>query len=63
MKAILLGLSLFPLAVFAGEKIDKQIEVPKEGTVFIENQRGDVSIAGWDKSCLLYTSPSPRDRG
>ena len=50
MKAILLGLSLFPLAVFAGEKIDKQIEVPKEGAVFIANQRGDVSIAGWDKS-------------
>lgn len=50
MKAILLGLSLFPLAVLAGEKIDKQIEVSKGGTVFIENQRGDVSIAGWDKS-------------
>jgi len=29
MKAILLGLSLLPLSVLAGEKIDKQIEVPK----------------------------------
>ena len=51
MKAILLGLSLLPLSVLAGEKIDKQIEVPNGGTIFIENQRGDVNI-----TCLLYTS-------
>ncbi|WP_076925266.1 DUF4097 family beta strand repeat-containing protein [Pseudoalteromonas sp. EB27] len=50
MKAILLGLSLFPLAVFAGEKIDKQIDVPNGGTIFIENQRGDIHITGWDKN-------------
>ena len=50
MKAILLGLSLFPLAVFAGEKIDKQIDVPSGGTIFIENQRGDIHITGWDKN-------------
>ncbi|KPW01291.1 DUF4097 family beta strand repeat-containing protein [Pseudoalteromonas sp. P1-11] len=50
MKAILLGLSLLPLSVLAGEKIDKQIEVPSGGTIFIENQRGDVNITGWDKN-------------
>ncbi|KAA1150529.1 DUF4097 family beta strand repeat-containing protein [Pseudoalteromonas fuliginea] len=50
MKAILLGLSLFPLAVLAGEKIDKQIDVPSGGTIFIENQRGDIHITGWDKN-------------
>ncbi|WP_166115039.1 DUF4097 family beta strand repeat-containing protein [Pseudoalteromonas sp. Z9A5] len=50
MKAILLGLSLFPLVVFAGEKIDKQIDVPNGGTIFIENQRGDINITGWDKN-------------
>ncbi|TMP06997.1 hypothetical protein CWC11_07000 [Pseudoalteromonas sp. S3178] len=50
MKAILLGLSLLPLSVLAGDKIDKQIEVPSGGTIFIENQRGDVHITGWDKN-------------
>lgn len=50
MKAILLGLSLLPLSVLAGDKIDKQIEVPSGGTIFIENQRGDVQITGWDKN-------------
>ncbi|ASM48982.1 hypothetical protein PESP_a0780 [Pseudoalteromonas espejiana DSM 9414] len=50
MKAILLGLSLLPLSVIAGDKIDKQIEVPSGGTIFIENQRGDVNITGWDKN-------------
>ncbi|XQF89586.1 DUF4097 family beta strand repeat-containing protein [Pseudoalteromonas espejiana] len=50
MKAILLGLSLLPLSVLAGDKIDKQIEVPSGGTIFIENQRGDVNITGWDKN-------------
>ncbi|MCQ8890709.1 DUF4097 family beta strand repeat-containing protein [Pseudoalteromonas carrageenovora] len=50
MKATLLGLSLLPLSVLAGDKIDKQIEVPSGGTIFIENQRGDVQITGWDKN-------------
>ncbi|WP_282130492.1 DUF4097 family beta strand repeat-containing protein [Pseudoalteromonas aliena] len=50
MKAILLGLSLLPLVAFAGEKIDKQMEVPNKGLIFIENQRGDISITGWDKN-------------
>ncbi|MEL0648699.1 DUF4097 family beta strand repeat-containing protein [Pseudoalteromonas agarivorans] len=50
MKAILLGLSLLPLSVLAGDKIDKQIDVPSGGTIFIENQRGDVQITGWDKN-------------
>ncbi|MEL0641616.1 DUF4097 family beta strand repeat-containing protein [Pseudoalteromonas aliena] len=50
MKAILLGLSLLPLSVLAGDKIDKQIGVPSGGTIFIENQRGDVQITGWDKN-------------
>ncbi|MBQ4832140.1 DUF4097 family beta strand repeat protein [Pseudoalteromonas sp. MMG010] len=52
MKVIIFGLSILPLSVFAGEKIDKQIEVPSGGTIFIENQRGDVSITGWDKNEL-----------
>jgi len=50
MKAILLGLSLLPLSALAGDKIDKQIDVPSGGTIFIENQRGDVQITGWDKN-------------
>ncbi|WP_372762095.1 DUF4097 domain-containing protein [Pseudoalteromonas sp.] len=55
MKAILVGLSLLPLAVFAGENIDKQIDVPNGGTIFIENQRGDIHITGWTKNKFKVT--------
>lgn len=50
VKAIIFGLSLLPLAVFAGEKINKQIEVPENGVIYIENQRGNVNIIGWDQN-------------
>lgn len=49
MKAIILGIALLPMAVFAGEKIDQQIEVPNAGVIHIENQRGDIKVTGWDK--------------
>jgi len=50
MKAIILGIALLPMAVFAGEKIEQQIEVPNGGVIHIENQRGNVNIMGWEKN-------------
>ncbi|MCO7189808.1 MULTISPECIES: DUF4097 family beta strand repeat-containing protein [unclassified Pseudoalteromonas] len=49
MKAIILGLATLPLFALAGDKIDEQIEVPLDGKVVIENQRGKVTIKSWDK--------------
>jgi len=55
MKKLLTGLILFPIACFAGEPINTQISVPKNGKVVIENQRGDVVIKSWDKSEFKVT--------
>lgn len=55
MKAIILGIALLPMAVFAGEKIDQQIEVPNAGVIHIENQRGDIKVTGWDKNQFKVT--------
>ncbi|KID59021.1 hypothetical protein JF50_00750 [Pseudoalteromonas luteoviolacea] len=49
MKALMLSLAMFPLATLAGEKIDKEIDIPLDGKVYIENQRGHVEIKTWDK--------------
>ncbi|QTL36752.1 DUF4097 family beta strand repeat-containing protein [Pseudoalteromonas viridis] len=49
MKAIIVGLAALPLFALAGDKIDEQIQVPLDGKVVIENQRGKVTIKSWDK--------------
>lgn len=55
MKTLLLALTLLPFFASAGEKINEQIEVPANKRIFIDNQRGDVRIEGWDKSQLQIT--------
>jgi hypothetical protein len=37
----------------AGAEIEKSIQVPANGHVFIKNDRGDVIIKGWDKNKIL----------
>ena len=41
------------------------LEIPKElFDLMDEFERDDLSFLNeWDRHCLLYTSPSPRDRG
>lgn len=52
MKAVILALGLLPLLASAGEKIDEQINVPANKRIFIDNQRGDIRIEGWNKPKL-----------
>ncbi|MEO2267923.1 DUF4097 family beta strand repeat-containing protein [Pseudoalteromonas pernae] len=52
MKALAYTLALVPCLALAGEKIDEQISVPADGRIFIDNQRGDIIIKGWDKASL-----------
>ena len=52
MKALAYTLALVPCLAMAGEKIDEQISVPADGRIFIDNQRGDIIIKGWDKASL-----------
>ena len=49
MKLLALTLGLLPLMAMAGQTINEQIDVPANKRIFIENQRGDVRIEGWDK--------------
>ncbi|WP_404343020.1 DUF4097 family beta strand repeat-containing protein [Pseudoalteromonas mariniglutinosa] len=46
---------LVPLLALAGETINEQIEVPTNKRIFIDNQRGDVHIEGWDQAQLKIT--------
>ena len=55
MKTLLIALTLLPFIATAGEKINEQIEVPVNKRIFIDNQRGDVRIEGWDKAQLQIT--------
>lgn len=55
MKTLLLALTLLPFLATAGEKINEQIEVPANKRIFIDNQRGDIRIEGWDKPQLQIT--------
>ena len=55
MKAIIYTLALAPVLAFAGEKIDEQLDVPKDGRIYIDNQRGEVIIKGWDKNTFKVT--------
>lgn len=41
---------LFFQSVWAGELIDKTIDLSKAGTVKVENLRGDIQIFGWEKN-------------
>ena len=52
MKVLFLLLSVLPLSALAGQKINEMIDVPENKRVFIENQRGDIRIEGWDKAQL-----------
>ncbi|MBS3797350.1 MULTISPECIES: DUF4097 family beta strand repeat-containing protein [unclassified Pseudoalteromonas] len=52
MKALAYTLAMVPCLALAGEKIDEQISVPADGRIFIDNQRGDIIIKGWDKASL-----------
>tara|TARA_Y100000782_G_scaffold112307_1_gene142189 strand:+ start:468 stop:1436 length:969 start_codon:yes stop_codon:yes gene_type:complete len=52
MKLLVLTLGLLPLMAMAGQTINEQIDVPANKRIFIENQRGDVRIEGWDKPQL-----------
>lgn len=52
MKLLALTLGLLPLMAMAGQTINEQIDVPANKRIFIENQRGDVRIEGWDKPQL-----------
>ncbi|WP_196140569.1 DUF4097 family beta strand repeat-containing protein [Aliikangiella sp. G2MR2-5] len=45
----LLALSL-SFSVFAGEKVDKSLDVEANGQVEINNTRGEITVKGWDKN-------------
>ena len=55
MKAMILTLALSPVLAWAGEAIDQSISVPSDGHIYIDNQRGNVVIKGWDKNELKVT--------
>ncbi|OCQ19658.1 hypothetical protein A7985_19770 [Pseudoalteromonas luteoviolacea] len=50
LSPVVLSLALLPTLVLAGDKIDQEIDIPKDGKVFIENQRGNVVIKTWDQA-------------
>ena len=52
MKLLALTLGLLPLMAMAGQTINEQVDIPANKRIFIENQRGDVRIEGWDKPVL-----------
>ena len=42
--------SLFAIAAFAGEKVDKKLSVDANTNVTIENVRGEIAINGWSQN-------------
>lgn len=42
-------MAFLPFCLLAGERIDKQLEIPLSGSVMIEVPRGEVVIKAWDK--------------
>lgn len=52
IRVAALGLAFLavPLMALAGEKVDQSLAVPNDAVIQIENTRGKVAIAGWDKS-------------
>ncbi|WMN58857.1 DUF4097 domain-containing protein [Pseudoalteromonas xiamenensis] len=60
MKLSAMTLALIPglllsASSFAAERIDRQIDVPVDGKIIIENDRGDVVIKAWDKASFKVT--------
>ena len=52
--SVLVSVSLIVAVVAqANEEIEKSIQVPANGHVFINNDRGDVDVTGWDKDTIL----------
>ncbi|MBV1909866.1 MAG: DUF4097 domain-containing protein [Kangiellaceae bacterium] len=47
---VVMGLSVH---VVAGEKINKSLDVSANGQVKIHNNRGDISVKGWDKNQIV----------
>ena len=45
--------SLVSFTAFSGEKIDKMLEVSAQGEIEIHNNRGQISVKGWDKSQVV----------
>ncbi|MFT6270502.1 MAG: hypothetical protein ACJAVV_003341 [Alphaproteobacteria bacterium] len=52
--SVLFSVGLITVTVAqAGEKFEKSIQVPANGHVFINNDRGDVDVKGWNKAEIL----------
>jgi len=49
-KLFVLIFSLFSITTFAGEKIDKKLDVLAQGEIEIHNNRGEITLKGWDKN-------------
>ena len=52
---LLCALPLWSLSIFAGEKVNKTIDAPKQPSVHIEVVRGKVDIKTWDKSKIMVS--------
>lgn len=62
MYSVLFSASLnIVSAAQATEKIEKSIQVPANGHVFIKNDRGDVDVIGWDKDKILVRGDLSHD--
>ncbi|WP_341874688.1 hypothetical protein [Pseudoalteromonas xiamenensis] len=67
MKLSVMTLALIPglllsASSFAAERIDRQIDVPVDGKIIIENDRGDVVIKAWDKASFKVTGELDESR-
>ncbi|MFT6142082.1 MAG: hypothetical protein ACJAXN_003325 [Psychromonas sp.] len=60
--SVFFSLSLLVVTVVqAGEEVEKSIQVPANGHVFINNARGDVDVIGWDKDKILVRGELAHD--
>ena len=51
-------------SLFKGGEIKRAVQTGQApiGERFMSAHANEAPLLGWDRSCLLYTSPSPRDR-
>jgi len=49
-KLLVLVFLLFSITAIAGDKIDKSLEVSGQGEIEIHNNRGKITLKGWDKN-------------
>ena len=68
MAIFMAGITCELREVLLSDKPDELIEISPKATVPVLCLGGKVideslDIIKWSRSCLLYTSPSPRDRG